>query len=62
MTLNADALRADFDIIEQVEKATLRMVVQAIYDFRDDAIEIFAGESDWWPTSERTSHAKPWTG
>lgn len=46
MTLNADELRADLDIIERVEKATLRMVVQAIYDFRDDAIEIFTGESD----------------
>ena len=37
---------ANPDIIEQVEKATLRMVVPAIYDFRQDAIEIFAGESD----------------
>lgn len=46
MTLNADDIRADIDIIEQVEKATLRMVVQAIYDFRQDALEIFAGESD----------------
>ena len=46
MTLNAAELRANPDIIEQVEKATLRMVAQAIYDFRADAIEIFAGESD----------------
>lgn len=46
MILNAATLRANPDIIEQVEKATLRMVVQAIYDFREDAIEIFAGESD----------------
>ncbi|MCE2501978.1 MAG: BglI family type II restriction endonuclease [Dehalococcoidia bacterium] len=46
MTLSGDALRADLEIIEQVEKATLRMVAQAIHDFRDDAIEIFAGESD----------------
>ena len=46
MTLDADSLRADLDIIEQVEKATLRMVVQAIYDFRHDALEIFAVESD----------------
>lgn len=46
MTLNADALKADLGIIEQVEKATLRMVAQAISDFRDDAIEIFTGESD----------------
>ena len=46
MTLNADDIRANTDIIERVEKATLRMVVQAIYDFRQDALEIFAGESD----------------
>lgn len=46
MTLSADTLGANPDIIEQVEKATLRMVVQAIYDFRQDSIEIFAGESD----------------
>lgn len=46
MTLSANELRADLDVIERVEKATLRMVVQAIYDFRDDAIEIFTGESD----------------
>lgn len=46
MTLNSDLIRGNPDIIEQVEKATLRMVVQAIYDFRQDAIEIFAGESD----------------
>ena len=46
MTLSGDTIRANLDIIEQVEKTTLRMVVQAIYDFRDDAIEIFAGEAD----------------
>ena len=46
MTLSAHELRTDLDVVEQVEKATLRMVVQAIYDFRADAIEIFAGESD----------------
>ena len=46
MTLNADDIRADIDIIEQVEKATLRMVLRAIYDFREEAIEIFANEAD----------------
>ena len=45
MTLNAAAIRAAPDIIERVEKSTLRMVAQAIYDFREDAIEIFTGES-----------------
>ena len=42
MTLSADDIRNNLDVIEQVEKATLRMVVQAIYDFREEAIEIFA--------------------
>ena len=46
MTLSADQLRANSDVIEQVEKATLRMVVQAIYDFRHEAIEIFTNEGD----------------
>ena len=39
MTLTANEIQANLDVIEQVEKATLRMVVQAIYDFREDAIE-----------------------
>ena len=34
MTLNFGNHRANLDTVEQVEKATLRMVVQAIYDFR----------------------------
>jgi hypothetical protein len=46
MTLSADRLRANSDVIEQVEKATLRMVVQAIYDFRHETIEIFTNEGD----------------
>ena len=46
MTLNAGDLRANLDTIEQIEKATLRMVVQAIYDFREEAVEIFRNESD----------------
>jgi hypothetical protein len=46
MTLNAGELRANLDTIEQIEKATLRMVVQAIHDFRAEAVEIFENESD----------------
>ena len=33
MTLRADELTANPDIIEQIEKVTLRMVMPAIYDF-----------------------------
>lgn len=46
MTLSAEDIRDNLDVIEQVEKATLRMVVQAICDFREEAIEIFANEAD----------------
>ncbi len=46
MTLSGDYLRVNLSIIEEIEKATLRMVVQAIYDFREEAVEIFANEAD----------------
>ena len=46
MTLDSNELRGNLNIIEQVEKATLRMVVQAIYEFRAEVIEIFETESD----------------
>ncbi len=35
MTLDPRSLIEDLDILEQIEKATLRMVTQAIYDFRN---------------------------
>ena len=46
MTLDLNSLRRDADILEDIEKATLRMVTQAIYDFRYDAQEFFAHEPD----------------
>ena len=46
MTLDPNALAQDADILEQIEKATLRMVVQAVYDFRDKAREFFLQEPD----------------
>lgn len=46
MTLDLNSLRRDADILEDIEKATLRMVAQAIYDFRQDAQEFFAHEPD----------------
>ncbi len=46
MTLNPNALAQDSDVLEEVEKATLRMVVQAVYDFRDEAREFFLQEPD----------------
>ena len=46
MTLDLSTLRANPDVIENIEKATLRLVVQAVLDFRESANEIFLGEED----------------
>ncbi len=46
MTLDPRSLSDDLDTLERVEKATLRMVTQAIYDFRDEASEFFVHEPD----------------
>ena len=46
MTLDPRSLRRDFDLLEAIEKATLRLVVQAIYDYCEEAIQIFAEEVD----------------
>ncbi len=35
------------EVIEEIEKATVRLVAQALYDFRADAVEIFAREPDF---------------
>lgn len=46
MTLATEQLVSNVDLIEQVEKSTLRMVTQALMDFVDEAREIFANETD----------------
>lgn len=46
MTLDPRTLQHDLDLLEKIEKATLRMVVQGIYDFATDAKEIFVHERD----------------
>lgn len=46
MSLNPAELRYHLDILEEVEKATIRLVTRAIYDFRNEASEIFLNESD----------------
>ena len=46
MTLDPTTLVADLNTLEDIEKATLRLVLQAIYDFRDEAREIFFREQD----------------
>lgn len=46
MTLDPNTLLFDLDLLEAIERATLRLVVQAVYDFRDEANEIFYQERD----------------
>ena len=46
MLLAPQQLRNDLDRLEEIEKASLRFVVQSIYDYRDVAVEIFREESD----------------
>jgi len=46
MLLNPDELRQNLDRLEEIEKTSLRLVTQAIYDYRVTAQEIFREESD----------------
>jgi len=46
MTLDPKTFKDNLDLLESVEKATLRLVVQAIDDFRNQASEMFTQEHD----------------
>jgi hypothetical protein len=46
MIINPCTLQANLDRLEDIEKASLRLVVQAVLDFRDTANEIFKFEKD----------------
>jgi hypothetical protein len=46
MTLDLEQLHQNLDLLENLEKATLRMVTQAIYEFRSEAQEFFVHEPD----------------
>ena len=46
MLLNPDDLRQNLDRLEEIEKTSLRLVTQALYDYRVAAQEIFQEESD----------------
>lgn len=46
MTLDPSTIQNSLEVLESIEKATLRLVVQAIYDFRSQASEMFAEEHD----------------
>ncbi len=46
MLIDPSNLQENLDRLEDIEKASLRLVVQALYDYRESAIEIFREESD----------------
>lgn len=46
MLIDPYTLRDNLNRLEEIEKASLRLVVQAIYDYRVTAVEIFREESD----------------
>jgi hypothetical protein len=46
MLINPQELTANPDRLEEIEKSSLRLVVQALYDYRANALEIFREESD----------------
>ena len=46
MTLPPSSLVDNLDLLEEIEKASLRLVAQALYDFARDALEIFSLEQD----------------
>ena len=46
MLIDPASLRTNMGRIEDIEKASMRLVVQAIYDFRETAAEIFEAELD----------------
>ena len=46
MLLNPEELRQNLDRLEEIEKVSLRLVTQALYNYRTTAQEIFLVESD----------------
>ncbi len=46
MSLDPNSLPGNLALIEDIEKATLRLVVQAVYSFASEAADIFANEID----------------
>lgn len=46
MFVNPRTLQEDVDTLEEIEKASARLVTQAIVDFRETASELFANERD----------------
>lgn len=47
MFLDPNALQNDLDRLENIEKASLRFVTQAMELFKQEAVRIFQEERDW---------------
>jgi len=47
MLIDPKSFAGNLSELENIEKASLRFVVQAIYDFRETVKTIFANEGDW---------------
>lgn len=46
MLINPESLATNLDRLESIEKSSMRLVVQALFDFRNTALEIFRRETD----------------
>jgi len=46
MLINPEALAADLPRLEQIEKASMRLVTQAMLNFREEAAQIYQNEQD----------------
>lgn len=46
MLIDPSDLKSDLDLLEGIEKASTRLVTQAIVDFREEAAAIFSSETD----------------
>ena len=46
MLLDPTELKANLDRLEDIEKTSLRLVAQSLFDYRDAAVEIFQAEVD----------------
>ncbi len=47
MLIDPQELQDNLDTLEDIEKSSLRLVSQAIYDYRETALAIFQEENDW---------------
>jgi hypothetical protein len=46
MLIDPNSLSQNPELVEEIEKSTMRLVVQALYDFRETASEVFRQEPD----------------